>query len=177
MKANRLCSIILVIAMIMTMFVFSASADGAKYTVETTKDGWIKVTNDNGVVLGYSENSGVTIIEDDGYAFKDLNKNGKLDAYEDWRLDAQTRAEDLASQMDIDTLAGFLKEEVDWAAGTGEVTDGVKTLVEEGSRMIMGMGLPAIKDRVAYVNGIVSVGAESLHCQQSGIRSGFPLDA
>ena len=161
MKANRLCSIILVIAMIMTMFVFSASADGAKYTVETTKDGWIKVTNDNGVVLGYSENSGVTIIEDDGYAFKDLNKNGKLDAYEDWRLDAQTRAEDLASQMDIDTLAGFLKEEVDWAAGTGEVTDGVKTLVEEGSRMIMGMGLPAIKDRVAYVNGIEELAESS----------------
>ncbi len=40
------------------------------------------------------------IIEVDGYSFKDLNDNGQLDPYEDWRLDAQTRADDLLSQMD-----------------------------------------------------------------------------
>lgn len=28
----------------------------------------------------------VAILEQDGYRFKDLNKNGALDAYEDWRL-------------------------------------------------------------------------------------------
>ena len=36
-----------------------------------------------------------TIIEADGYQFIDLNGNGTLDAYEDWRLDADTRAADL----------------------------------------------------------------------------------
>ena len=30
--------------------------------------------------------SGVKILVVDGFAFKDLNKNGKLDKYEDWRL-------------------------------------------------------------------------------------------
>lgn len=40
------------------------------------------------------------IIEVDGYSFKDLNDNGQLDPYEDWRLDAETRADDLLSQMD-----------------------------------------------------------------------------
>lgn len=31
---------------------------------------------------------GVTpILEVDGYKFKDMNKNGQLDPYEDWRLD------------------------------------------------------------------------------------------
>lgn len=39
------------------------------------------------------------IIEADGYSFKDLNDNGVLDPYEDWRLSAQERTEDLLSQM------------------------------------------------------------------------------
>lgn len=43
---------------------------------------------------------GVTpILEVDGYKFKDMNKNGKLDPYEDWRLDTETRVNDLISQM------------------------------------------------------------------------------
>lgn len=40
------------------------------------------------------------IIEVDGYQFKDLNDNGQLDPYEDWRLTAQERAEDLLGRMD-----------------------------------------------------------------------------
>ena len=43
---------------------------------------------------------GVTpILEVDGYKFKDLNKNGELDPYEDWRLTPEERTEDLLSRM------------------------------------------------------------------------------
>ena len=42
-----------------------------------------------------------TLIEADGYQFIDLNSNGTLDVYEDWRLDADTRASDLVSQMTV----------------------------------------------------------------------------
>lgn len=42
-----------------------------------------------------------TVIEADGCRFIDLNGNGSLDAYEDWRLDADTRAADLVSQMTV----------------------------------------------------------------------------
>ena len=42
-----------------------------------------------------------SIIEADGYQFIDLNGNGTLDVYEDWRLDADTRAADLVSQMTV----------------------------------------------------------------------------
>ncbi len=42
-----------------------------------------------------------SIIEADGYQFIDLNGNGALDKYEDWRLDAETRADDLVSQMTV----------------------------------------------------------------------------
>lgn len=40
-----------------------------------------------------------SIMEVDGYQFIDLNSNGELDVYEDWRQDADTRAADLVSQM------------------------------------------------------------------------------
>ena len=42
-----------------------------------------------------------SVIEVDGYQFIDLNGNGTLDVYEDWREDAETRAADLVSQMTV----------------------------------------------------------------------------
>ena len=41
------------------------------------------------------------IITVDNLQFKDLNDNGELDPYEDWRLDAETRADDLVGQMTL----------------------------------------------------------------------------
>ena len=45
------------------------------------------------------------IIEVDGYQFKDLNDNGALDAYEDWRLSPEERAENLLSLMTAEQKA------------------------------------------------------------------------
>ena len=66
------------------------------------------VTNKNGQTLGYSTASGVKLITVDGFAFKDLNKNGKLDKYEDWRLSVDVRAKDLASKMSVEQIAGLM---------------------------------------------------------------------
>ena len=45
------------------------------------------------------------IIEVDGYQFKDLNDNGELDPYEDWRLTPEERADDLLAKMSLDLKA------------------------------------------------------------------------
>lgn len=66
------------------------------------------ITNTNGQTLGYSPTSGVTILTVDGFAFKDLNKNGGLDKYEDWRLSVEERAMDLTSQMSVEQIAGLM---------------------------------------------------------------------
>ena len=42
------------------------------------------------------------IIEVDGLQFKDLNNNGTLDVYEDWRADIEDRITDLYNQMTIE---------------------------------------------------------------------------
>ena len=48
------------------------------------------------------------IIEVDGLKFKDLNNDGKLDPYEDWRLSPKERAENLVSLMNIDEKIGMM---------------------------------------------------------------------
>ncbi len=72
------------------------------------KDDYNLIVNDGGKTLGYSPLSGIDILEVDGYAFKDLNRNGKLDPYEDWRLDDEERIKDLVSQMSIEDIAGLM---------------------------------------------------------------------
>jgi beta-glucosidase len=72
-------------------------------------DGKIKtVNNEGGQTLGYSTESGVKILTVDRLGFKDLNKNGTLDQYEDWRLSADERAKDLASKMTVEQIAGLM---------------------------------------------------------------------
>ncbi|HEU4389779.1 MAG TPA: glycoside hydrolase family 3 N-terminal domain-containing protein [Blastocatellia bacterium] len=44
----------------------------------------------------------------DGLTFKDLNKNGVLDRYEDWRLTVEARVADLVSKMTIEEKAGLM---------------------------------------------------------------------
>lgn len=48
------------------------------------------------------------LITVDGLSFKDLNGNGELDPYEDWRLTPAERAADLVSRMELDELVGMM---------------------------------------------------------------------
>lgn len=75
---------------------------------ETNKNTYKLIANKGGQTLGYSPQSGIKIIQVDGFAFKDLNKNGKLDLYEDWRKPVNERAKDLAAQMTVEQIAGLM---------------------------------------------------------------------
>ena len=46
------------------------------------------------------------VITSDGKRFRDLNRNGQLDAFEDWRLPSIVRARDLVSRMTLEEKAG-----------------------------------------------------------------------
>jgi beta-glucosidase len=48
------------------------------------------------------------IITVNGERFKDLNANGRLDPYEDWRMPAQKRAADLLARMTLAEKAGMM---------------------------------------------------------------------
>ena len=85
-----------------------ASCNGVKWTLTETEYGYNVMTQKKGQTIAYSPESGISILTVDGYAFKDLNRNGELDVYEDWRLSAEERAEDLAAQLTIEEIAGMM---------------------------------------------------------------------
>jgi len=80
---------------------------GSKYE-EKPMGQYNLVIQKGGATLGYSPQSGVQLLEQDGYRFKDLNRDGKLDKYEDWRLTPEERAQDLAAQLSVEEIAGLM---------------------------------------------------------------------
>lgn len=82
-------------------------ACGEKWTEDASGD-FRLVTNLGGKTLGYVSSSGVTLLTVDRLAFKDLNRNGALEPYEDWRLPSGDRAKDLASRMSVEQIAGLM---------------------------------------------------------------------
>jgi beta-glucosidase len=95
------------------------------------------VTNRGGQTLGYVTTSGVSLLTVDRFAFKDLNRNGALDPYEDWRLSADERAKDLASKMSVEQIAGLMlysaHQAVPGAGGWFRGTYGGKPFAESGA--------------------------------------------
>lgn len=105
----------------------------AKWTEEKTGDGWIKVTNEGGKTLGYSKDSGVSIIQVDGYAFKDLDRDGLLDVYEDWRQDPETRAHDLANKLSEEEMTPLFTHG-GWTSFGSTIEGDDLTYIQEGGR-------------------------------------------
>ena len=68
-------------------------------------DGFMLITQKGGPELGYTS---APILESGGYAFKDLNRNGEIDVYEDWRRSPEDRAKDLASKLSVEEIAGLM---------------------------------------------------------------------
>jgi len=62
-----------------------------------------------------SRSSQILVLQ--GLRFKDLNKNGVLDPYEDWRLPPSARAEDLVSRMTLEEKAGMMMHGTARSAG------------------------------------------------------------
>ena len=92
---------------ITAMLVALTACNGQKWQ-EQQVDEFMLVTQKGAPTLGYSSQSGVKLLTVDGFAFKDLNRNDSLDAYEDWRLTAQERAADLASKLSLEEIAGLM---------------------------------------------------------------------
>lgn len=107
MKSGRATRGVGAILAVTGLVLGAVGCGGAKWT-ETPKGTLRIVTQDGGASLGYSSTSGVTLLVDGGFAFKDLNRSGTLDPYEDWRRSADERARDLAARMSVEQIAGLM---------------------------------------------------------------------
>lgn len=106
---------------------FSAVSTVDGITDTLTKDGYRLVTQLDGPDLTYHPNSGVSILKVDGFAFKDLNRNGTLDVYEDWRKPAVSRAKDLSAKMaaapdNVQQIAGLMLYSAHYAVSSATPT-------------------------------------------------------
>ena len=95
----------------------------------------------------------IEILEVDGYQFKDLNKNGELDAYEDWRLPVEDRIDDLLSQMTIEEKAGMMMH-----PGLGMNEDG--SLTEEAAGFTPPTSVTVLDKHIVHFNSWSSGTAE-----------------
>ncbi|NND31014.1 MAG: glycoside hydrolase family 3 protein, partial [Saprospiraceae bacterium] len=73
----------------------------------------------------------VTLLEVDRLSFKDLNKNQKLDIYEDWRQPVTNRIEDLIKQMTLEEKVGMLLINTLNAEENGKLSRRAVELVED----------------------------------------------
>lgn len=76
------------------------------------------------------ENRAVDLMHDNQLIFKDLNKNQKLDVYEDWRQSLDKRVADLVSQMTLEEKVGMLLINTLNAGEKGKMTDAAVDLIE-----------------------------------------------
>lgn len=111
---KKLISILMTLALLMTLCP-AVFADGDSYIPAPYDPAEVDPTatylepafyeNENGPTIGVTT-VGVLVV--DGLYFKDSNNNKELDPFEDWRLDAKTRAEDMVSKMELVDQAGFV---------------------------------------------------------------------
>ena len=128
------------------MLVLLAACGHARWT-ETEADGYRLITQRGGATLGVTS---APLLHDKGFAFKDLNRNGVLDVYEDWRRPAAERARDLAAQLSIEEIAGLMLYSAHQAVPTPDITDRQKKFLQEDNLravLVTTVGSPEIAAR------------------------------
>ena len=100
------------------------------------------------------------IITVDGLQFRDLDRNGALTPYEDWRLTAEQRAADLAGRMSLAQQAGLLVHGTLPVAGTGYDPAKLATLVADRHVSTFITRLSAAPDQIAEADNAVQELAE-----------------
>ena len=103
------------------------SACGPKWQ-EQQADGYKLIVQKKGPTLGYTT---APILSVQGRAFKDLNRNGELDPYENWRRPAYERAVDLASRLPIEEIAGLMLYSAHQAVPSDQLTEAQKKFLSE----------------------------------------------
>ena len=116
-QMKKLLSLLLALAMLLSCISVFAEDDSAETNAPAEVVKEEKIVTEY-VVIPADETTGqkelayvpanTAILEADGLKFKDMNDNGALDAYEDWRLDIDVRIADLIAQMTVQEKAMLL---------------------------------------------------------------------
>ena len=118
------------------------------------------VTNpDGGATLSYIADGPVKLLKVKSgrttLAFKDMNANGKLDAWEYWRKSVDDRAKALAQEVTIEQIAGLMLFSSHERNPQDGLTDAQrKYLKEDHLRNVLNAGPNDVKANVTWVNAL-----------------------
>ncbi|WP_263121254.1 glycoside hydrolase family 3 protein [Cellulomonas sp. RIT-PI-Y] len=137
------------------------SSDSSSFTTRDVSDGttdFVVVTNPgDGATLSYGADSGIELLTEtvDGkeYAFKDMNGNGTLDLWEDWRESAEDRAADLAGQLSKEQIAGLMLFSSHERSPADGLTDAQKEYLSDSRlRNVLNAGPNDVEANVTWSN-------------------------
>ena len=142
----------------------------AKWASEEVRDGWTRVTQEGGATLGVMD--AARIIQVDGYAFRDMNGDGKIELWEDWRQSADDRAAALAAALPAEECIKLMWHGGDTSMGGGPGGPGAEAseetekydLVKAGSRAgvsRLSSDLESCASDISWINDVQEI------CEQS----------
>lgn len=102
---KKLVSWLLAVTMLASLCALPAAAEES--AIKESASGFYYIEA-NGEQVKLSAQTQDAFIQVDGLYFKDLNGNGSLDIYEDWRVDDEERITDLLAQMTLEEKVGLL---------------------------------------------------------------------
>ncbi len=116
------------------------------------------------------------VIEQNGLRFRDLNRNGKLDPYEDWRLTPAARARDLVSKMTLEEKAGAMMHGTARSGGQmGGAGVGAAYDTAANRRLIEGAKVNSMITRLGGDPTSLAAQDNALQQLAEGTRLGIPL--
>jgi len=116
------------------------------------------------------------IITQNGLRFRDLNKNGKLDPYEDWRLSPGARTRDLIGRMTLEEKAGTMMHGTARSSGpTGGVGFGPTYDTAANRRLIDSVKVTSMITRLGGSGSSLAEQNNALQEIAERTRLGIPL--
>jgi beta-glucosidase len=102
--------------------------------------------------------TGKAVLTVGGLQFKDLNGNGSLDRYEDWRLLEICRAQDLVSKMNVRQKIGLMSNSSYLGTGTadGSIPTNVSDLIvnDHVRQALIRFGTRTAQELAVYLNNV-----------------------
>ena len=118
----------------------------------------------------------VPIIEQDGLRFRDLNRDGVLDPYEDLRLTPDARARDLVARMTLEEKAGTMMHGTARSGGPmGVAGVGVQYDTAANRALIDGAKVTSMITRLGGPPASLAAASNALQQLAEGTRLGIPL--
>jgi len=121
------------------------------------------------------------VLKIDGLDFRDLNKNGKLDAYEDYRVNIEDRITNLIGQMNLEEKAGAMFITMAAMKGDGSLSE-TQSIMNPISFVVEGNSAMLLGKHMNHFNTIQSTSPEAMvvwhnHIQKLAERSrlGIPV--